>query len=107
MSIDVDTRKPKLASAIGGLSGPAIRPVALKMVWEVYNKIRIPIIGMGGIIDTRSALEFFVAGATAISIGTANFINPKISVEVIAGLREYLARNKISGIEKLTGSLKI
>ena len=105
MSIDVERRCPKLAAITGGLSGPAIRPVALKMVWDVYNKIKIPIIGMGGIMDTSSALEFFIAGATAISIGTANFINPKVSVEIIAGLKEYLQRNKISGIRKLTGGL--
>lgn len=107
MSIDLERRKPKLAAITGGLSGPAIRPVAIKMVWEVYNKIKIPIIGMGGIIDTSSALEFFIAGATAVSIGTANFIDPGVSVEIISGLQEYLKRNKISGIEKLTGSLKI
>ena len=107
MSIDVERRKPKLAAITGGLSGPAIRPVALKMVWEVYNKIKIPIIGMGGIIDTLSALEFFIAGATAVSVGTANFINPKASVEIISGLKEHLKRNKISRIGKLTGNLKI
>ena len=107
MSIDVEKRKPKLAVVTGGLSGPAIRPIALKMVWEAYNKIKLPIIGMGGIIDISSALEFFIAGASAISIGTANFVNPKISIEIMSGIRKHLARNKISGIEKLIGSLKI
>ena len=106
MSINIREGRPKLAAITGGLSGPAVRPVALKMVWEAYNKIRIPIIGMGGIIDTQSALEFFIAGATAISIGTANFINPKASIEIISGLKEYLRQNKISGIGELTGSLK-
>jgi dihydroorotate dehydrogenase (NAD+) catalytic subunit len=107
MSIDLARRKPKLAAITGGLSGPAIRPVALKMVWEAYNKIKIPIIGMGGIIDTLSALEFFIAGATAVSVGTVNFINPKAGVEIISGLKEYLERNKINRIGKLTGNLKI
>jgi len=106
MSIDVETRKPKIAMISGGLSGPAIRPVAVKMVWEVYQKVKIPIIGMGGIIDTTSALEFFVAGATAISIGTANFINPKISVEIIEGIKKYLVENNIKNIKELVGSLK-
>jgi dihydroorotate dehydrogenase (NAD+) catalytic subunit len=106
MSIDVETRRPNIASATGGLSGPAIRPIALRMAWEVYQKIKIPIIGMGGIIDTPSALEFFMAGATAISIGTANFINPKISIEIIEGLKKYLLKNKINSINKLIGSLE-
>jgi len=106
MSIDVERRIPKLKVITGGLSGPAIRPVALKMVWEAYNNIKIPIIGMGGIIDTVSALEFIIAGATAISIGTANFINPKVSVEVIDGLYGYLKRKHIASIQELIGSLK-
>jgi len=107
MSIDVETRKPRIAMGCGGLSGPAIRPVALRMVWEVYQKVKIPIIGMGGIIDTTSALEFFIAGATAISVGTANFINPKVSVEIIKGIKEYLVKNKIKDIKELEGSLKL
>jgi dihydroorotate dehydrogenase (NAD+) catalytic subunit len=105
MGIDVNTRKPKIATVTGGLSGPAIRPVALRMVWEVYQNIKIPIIGMGGIMDTPSALEFFMAGATAISIGTANFINPKVSIEIIEGIKKYLINNKIKSIDKLVGSL--
>ena len=107
MSIDVDRRRPKIAAGIAGLSGPAIRPVAVKMVWEVFNQVKIPIIGMGGIMDTSSALEFFIAGASAVSIGTANFINPAISVEIISGLKNYLVKNKISGIRELIGSLKV
>ena len=103
MSVDINTRRPRIAAVIAGLSGPAIRPVALRMVWETYQKIKIPIIGMGGISDTASALEFFIAGATAISIGTANFINPGVSIEVIAGIKEYLQKNKISSIGKLAG----
>jgi dihydroorotate dehydrogenase (NAD+) catalytic subunit len=107
MSIDVKTRKPKIAMVTGGLSGPAIRPIAVRMVWEVYQKIKIPIIGMGGIIDTPSALEFFIAGASAISVGTANFINPRVSTEIVGGLKKYLSENKISNIKALIGSLKI
>ncbi len=106
MSIDVHKRAPKLGSWIGGLSGPAIRPVAVRMVWEAYNKIKIPIIGMGGIMDTESALEFIIAGATAVSVGTANFINPKASLEIISGLRQYMADNNIGNLSSITGSLK-
>ena len=107
MSIDIDKRKPKIAAGSGGLSGPAIRPVAVRMCWEVFNKVKIPIIGMGGITDTRSALEFIIAGASAVSVGTANFINPGVSVEIISGLKEYLVKNKISSIKELVGTLKI
>jgi len=107
MSIDTETKQPKIAMITGGLSGPAIRPIAVRMVWEVYQKIKVPIIGMGGIIDVSSALEFFMAGATAIAIGTANFINPRVSVEIIKGLKKYLIKNKIRDIKKLIGSLKI
>ncbi len=106
MSIDINTRKPKIAMVTAGLSGPAIRPIAVKMVWEVYNKVKIPIIGMGGIIDTDSALEFIIAGASAVSIGTANFINPRISVEVVEGIQKYMKVNKIVDIRGLTGSLQ-
>jgi len=106
MSIDVQSRIPKIAMVTAGLSGPAVRPVAVKMVWEVYNKVSIPIIGTGGIIDTNSALEFLIAGASAVSIGTANLINPKISIEIIKGIRDYMAYNNIFGIKDLTGSLK-
>lgn len=107
MSININTRKPKIAPITGGLSGPAIRPIAVRMVYDAYRKIRIPIIGMGGIIDTPSALEFFIAGATAISIGTANFVNPKASVDIINGLKKYLEKNNIKDIKDLTGSLII
>ena len=107
MSIDVCRRKPKIAMATAGLSGPAIRPVALRMVWEVYQKVKIPIIGMGGIMDTESALEFFIAGASAIAVGTANFINPRITIEIIEGLKGYLERNKIKDIKELIGSLQL
>ncbi len=107
MSIDIETRKPKIATLTGGLSGPAIRPMAVRMVWEVYQKIKIPIIGIGGIMDAPSALEFILAGATAISVGTANFINPKVSIEIIEGIKKYLIKNKIKDIKTIIGNLII
>jgi dihydroorotate dehydrogenase (NAD+) catalytic subunit len=106
MSIDVHKRTPKLGAWVGGLSGPAIRPVAVKMVWEAYNKIKIPIIGMGGIMDTASALEFFIAGASAISVGTANFVDPQVSLEIISGLQKYMLDNHLQNLSQLTGRLK-
>jgi len=106
MRIDVNKRVPKLGAWVGGLSGPAIRPIAIKMVWEVYNKIKIPIIGMGGIMDIESALEFFIAGATAISVGTANFINPKTSLEILGALKQYMMDNHLQNLSDLTGRLK-
>jgi len=106
MSIDVHKRIPKLGNWVGGLSGPAIRPVAVKMVWEAYNKIQIPIIGMGGIMDTESALEFFIAGAAAVSVGTANFIDPQASLKIIAGLEQYMLDNNLQNLSQLTGKLR-
>ncbi|HOU37060.1 MAG TPA: dihydroorotate dehydrogenase, partial [Candidatus Omnitrophota bacterium] len=106
MVIDVEARRPKIAQAVGGLSGPAIRPIAVRMVWEAYKKVGIPLIGMGGIMDTQSALEFFIAGATAISVGTANFIEPGIAAEIVSGLEEHLRKNKLAGIKEIIGSLR-
>jgi dihydroorotate dehydrogenase (NAD+) catalytic subunit len=106
MSIDVNQRKPHLANIIGGLSGPAIRPLALALVYKVAQKIRIPVIGMGGIMNTQDALEFIIAGASAVSIGTANFVNPRTSIEVLNGIKKYLLKNKIKDINKLSGSIK-
>jgi len=107
MSIDIEKRRPKIASGTAGLSGPAIRPIAVRMVWEVYQKIRIPIIGMGGIMDAVSAIEFFLAGSSAISVGTANFINPRATIEIIEGIKKYLIKNKIKDLRSLIGSLKL
>ncbi|MCK9432342.1 MAG: dihydroorotate dehydrogenase, partial [Candidatus Omnitrophica bacterium] len=107
MRIDVRKRIPMLGSRSGGLSGPAVRPVAVKMVWDVYNKIKIPIIGMGGIMDVESALEFFIAGASAVSLGTVNFVNPGACLEVISGLERYMINNRIPDLSRLTGSLKL
>ena len=107
MSVDVKTRRPNIAAVTAGLSGPAIRPVAVRMCWEVYQKIKIPIIAMGGIMDRSSALEFFIAGATAVSVVTANFINPRATIEIIKGIKEYLEKENIPDIKKLTGSIKL
>jgi dihydroorotate dehydrogenase (NAD+) catalytic subunit len=107
MSIDIMTRKPKIAAGVAGLSGPAIRPVAVKMVWEAARAVKIPVIGMGGIMDSASALEFFIAGASAVAIGTANFIDPGVSVEIINGIKRYLIENNIQDISLLRGSLQL
>ena len=107
LSIDIKTRRPRIAMGVAGLSGPAIRPVAVRMVWEVYKKVRIPLIGMGGIIDTESALEFILAGATAISVGTGNFVNPRAAGEIIGGLQKYLARNTVRALRDMIGSIRL
>lgn len=105
MAIDLKTRKPKLANRVGGLSGPAIKPVALRMVWQVANAVSVPVIGMGGIISTEDALEFIVAGATAVQVGTANFVNPGVTGEIVDGMMRYLIENKMNSIAELRGSL--
>jgi dihydroorotate dehydrogenase (NAD+) catalytic subunit len=104
MAINIHTRKPELGNMIGGLSGPAIKPIALRMVWEVNQAVHIPIIGMGGIMNAEDAIEFILAGASAIQIGTANLINPKTGIEVIHGIKKYLSQNKINRIQKLIGA---
>lgn len=106
MSIDINKRRPKIAMGTGGLSGPAVKPVAVRMVREVYKKVKIPIIGMGGITCAEDALEFIIAGASAVSVGTQNFIDPKVTMEIIEGLGEYLKTNGIKNIKALIGSLK-
>lgn len=107
MAIDTETWRPRLANITGGLSGPAIRPVAVRMVWEVYKAVKIPIIGMGGIVTAEDAIEFFLAGATAVAVGTANFINPQASIEIIEGLERYLGTRGLNNITELIGRLKI
>jgi dihydroorotate dehydrogenase (NAD+) catalytic subunit len=103
MAINIHSRKPELGNIIGGLSGPAIKPIALRMVWEVSQRVKIPVIGMGGIVKAADAIEFILAGASAIQIGTANLVNPQTSLEVIQGIKEYLVDNKIRHIQKLIG----
>jgi dihydroorotate dehydrogenase (NAD+) catalytic subunit len=104
MSIDIHRRKPVLGNVMGGLSGPAVRPVAVRAVWQVYRAVSLPIIGMGGITTTEDALEFILAGATAVAVGTANFINPRATVDIIEGLEKYLTANGIADINELVGA---
>ncbi len=103
MSIDVERRRPLLGNLTGGLSGPAIKPVAVRCVWQVYEQVEAPIIGMGGIMDTDDALEFIMAGASAIAVGTATFTNPTASIEIVEGLESYMADHNIANIRQLVG----
>jgi len=105
MAIDIDTRRPKLANITGGLSGPAIKPVALRMVWQVANTVKIPVVGMGGIMTARDALEFLIAGATAMQVGTANFVNPRATMDILDGIGEYLVEKNIPRVMDIIGSL--
>jgi dihydroorotate dehydrogenase (NAD+) catalytic subunit len=107
MAIDLQTKKPALANVIGGLSGPAIKPVALRMVYEVAKKVSIPIIGIGGIESAEDALEFMLAGATAVQVGTANFVNPRASEDVVEGLIDYVKKEKLSSIRSIIGQLDL
>ena len=105
MAIDVETRRPKLSNIVGGLSGPAIRPIAVRMVYECRRAVKIPVIGMGGIASARDALEFMIAGATAVQVGTANFVDPFIWTKLLDGIREYLERHGIRRVSDLTGTI--
>jgi dihydroorotate dehydrogenase (NAD+) catalytic subunit len=105
MAIDTETRRPKLSNVLGGLSGPAIRPIAVRMVWECYQAIRIPILGMGGIVDANDAIEFMLAGATAVQIGTTNFADPFVWTKVLGGLRDYMQRHGVSRVTELIGAV--
>jgi dihydroorotate dehydrogenase (NAD+) catalytic subunit len=106
MSINLQTLKPHLKNITGGLSGPAIKPVALRMVWQVAQKVAIPVIGIGGIMTAEDALEFMVAGAKAVQIGTVNFINPRATVEIIDGMRHFLRENRIKNLQDIVGTLR-
>ncbi|MFH0840303.1 MAG: dihydroorotate dehydrogenase [Candidatus Omnitrophota bacterium] len=106
MAVDIKTRESRLGNMTGGLSGPAIKPIALHMVWRVYRRIRVPIIGMGGIMDWKDALEFILCGAKAVMVGTANFVNPNAACEIITGIENYLRENKIRDINNIIGRLK-
>ena len=105
MAIDAEKRKPVLSTITGGLSGPCVKPVALRMVWQTYKAVKIPIIGLGGISSWKDAIEFILAGATAIQIGTYNFIDPSISEKVVDGINEYLDRHGIKSVKELIGAL--
>jgi dihydroorotate dehydrogenase (NAD+) catalytic subunit len=105
MAINVKTRRPELSTITGGLSGPAVKPVAVRMVWQVAQALKIPIVGMGGIGCAEDAIEFMLAGATAIQIGTANFIDPQITLKVIEGIKQYLEKHQMTDVKELTGGM--
>lgn len=107
MAIDSESRKPLLSTITGGLSGPCIKPIALRMVWQVYNAVKIPVVGMGGISSVADAIEFMLAGSTAIQIGTYNFIDPQISMKVIDGIVDYLDRHNLDTVHDIIGKLDI
>ncbi|WP_258358614.1 dihydroorotate dehydrogenase [Moorella sulfitireducens (nom. illeg.)] len=107
MAIDIKTRRPALANIVGGLSGPAIKPVALYAVWQVAQAVKIPLIGMGGIMTSRDAVEFLLAGATAVAVGTAGLVNPTAIIEIIAGLEDYLVEQGLNDIRELIGAVQI
>ncbi len=107
MAVDIKNRRPVLANITGGLSGPAIKPVALRMVWQVAMAVKIPVIGIGGIMTAVDAIEFLLAGAKAIQIGTANFVNPSTTIDIIEGIEDYLNKNNISDINQIIGKLQI
>ena len=105
MAIDIETRRPRLANVTGGLSGPAVKPVALRMVWEVYRAVKVPIIGMGGIMSGRDSIEFILAGATAVAVGTAHFIDPVASLQVIDEMENFMREKGVTHIKDLIGGL--
>jgi dihydroorotate dehydrogenase (NAD+) catalytic subunit len=105
MAIDIDTKRPRLTNIYGGLSGPAIRPVALYQVWQAVNTVKIPVIGIGGIMSCGDALEFIIAGATAVQVGTANFVNARASLDILEGIIDYCMKRSIERISDLIGSL--
>ncbi len=106
MAIDIHKRKPVLGNIMGGLSGPAVKPVAVRMVWQVSQAVDLPILGMGGITTGEDAVEFILAGATAVAVGTANFVNPKATMDILAGIEEYMVRYGIRDINELVGAAR-
>lgn len=107
MAINAETRKPVLSTITGGLSGPCVKPIALRMVWQVSKAVNIPIVGLGGIMNATDAIEFFLAGATAIEIGTANFIDPSVTMKVVDGIEEYLRKHNYQSIKQIIGKLEV
>ena len=107
MAINAETRKPILSTITGGLSGPCVKPIALRMVWQVSKAVNIPIVGLGGIMNATDAIEFFLAGATAIEIGTANFIDPSVTMKVVDGIEDYLKRHNYESIKQIIGKLEV
>lgn len=106
MAINAETRKPVLSTITGGLSGPAVKPIALRMVWQVYNAVKIPVIGIGGIMNATDAIEFLLAGASAVQVGTALFIDPTIPIQIVDGISAYMERHKIQSVNDIIGSLQ-
>ena len=106
MAIDARMRRPKLARVVGGLSGPAIKPVALAQVWQVHNAVSVPIVGMGGIVSGEDAVEFMLAGATAVAVGAANFADPLASLHVLQGIRDYCEEHGVDDVNDLVGALE-
>lgn len=107
MAIDVEKRKPMLSTITGGLSGPCIRPIAVRMVWQVANAVKVPVVGLGGIASGRDAIEFLLAGATAVQIGTANFVDPQVTVKAINYIEDYLKRHQIASVRELIGGMEV
>lgn len=107
MAVDVETRRPRLANITGGLSGPAIHPIAVKLVWEAARAVKIPVVAMGGISSAKDAIEFILVGATAVAVGTANFVHPPTATEIVDGLREYLARHGYPDISSVRGAVRL
>jgi len=107
MVIDVETRKPRISNVVGGLSGPAIRPIAVRMVYECSQAVKIPIVGMGGIVDARDAIEFLMAGASAVQVGTANFVDPFIWPKLLGGITDYLSRHDVERVSDLVGTVDL
>lgn len=107
MAIDVEKRKPMLSTITGGLSGPCIRPIAVRMVWQVANAVKVPVVGLGGIASGRDAIEFLLAGATAVQIGTANFVDPQVTIKAIDYIEDYLKRHQITSVRELIGGMDV
>lgn len=107
MAVHAETRRPVLSTITGGLSGPAIKPIALRMVWQVAQAVKVPVIGMGGIMNATDAVEFMIAGASAVQIGTANFIDPKVTIKIIDGINQYLDRHNMKSVKELINSLQM
>ena len=107
MAIDVEKRKPMLSTITGGLSGPCIRPIAVRMVWQVANAVKVPVVGLGGIASGRDAIEFLLAGATAVQIGTANFVDPQVTVKATDYIEDYLKRHQITSVRELIGGMEV
>lgn len=107
MAINVEKRKPMLSTITGGLSGPCIRPIAVRMVWQVANAVKVPVVGLGGIASGRDAIEFLLAGATAVQIGTANFVDPQVTVKAIDYIEDYLKRHQIASVRELIGGMEV